>query len=279
MRFERVGLHCWACLGGGDDVLHSFGANQGYVIDGDTCLVVDSGFHNRTAGRILQVLRKKRLRPLLLVNTHYHSDHVFGNSVLGDDGAAIISHEKCRRRMQAQSPGLLSTYKAQDPRLLKLLQKVKVAYPSITYKDRLKVHLDQVEAKIIHPGERAHTDGDSMVYVPEDRVLFPGDVLWVGYHPNLEDADIHGQIRALRLILRLEPRKIVPGHGPVCGIAEVKRFIRYLEEFNRNLHSALTGKLTLNQTIDRTIPAWSKGWKMQRLAENYVRSRWDTNRG
>lgn len=69
---------------------------------------------------------------------------------------------------------------------------MRVTYPTITYKDWLRIHLEQVEAQIIHPGEKAHTDGDSMVYVPEDRVLFSGDILWVEYHPNLEDADIHG---------------------------------------------------------------------------------------
>ncbi len=279
MRFENVGTHSWGCLGGGEDALHSYGANQGYITSGDSCLIVDSGFHNGTARRILNRLGKPQPKRSLLVNTHYHSDHVFGNSVLGDDGTAIISHEKSRRRMLAQSPRLLSKYKAQDPRLLKLLQKVRLTYPTITYKDRLKVHLDEVEAQIIHPGEKAHTDGDSMVYVAEDRVLFSGDVLWVGYHPNLEDADIHGQIRALRWIVRLKPRKIVPGHGPVCGISEVKRFIRYLKEFDRNLRRALTDKLTLDQTIGRSIPAWSNEWKMRRLAESYVRSRWDNKLG
>ncbi len=249
------------------------------MFEGETCVIVDSGFHNGTASQILQRMHKKRPKRLLLVNTHYHSDHVFGNSVLGDDGAAIVSHEKCRRRMLTQSPRLLSKYRASDPRLLKLLQKARVAYPTITYKDKLKVHLGEVEAQIIHPDERAHTDGDSMVYVPEDRVLFSGDVLWVGYHPNLEDANIHGQIRALRQILRLKPRKIVPGHGPVCGVAEVKRFIRYLEEFDRNLRRVLADKLTLDQTVDRSIPAWSSDWKMRGLAETYVRSRWDNKRG
>ena len=118
-----------------------------------------------------------------------------------------------------------------------------------------------------------------MVYVPEDRALFSGDVLWAGYHPNLEDANTPGQVRALRQIIRLEPRKIVPGHGPVCGLFEVRRLIRYLEQFDRNLYKALVDKLTLDQTIDRTIPIWAREWKMRRLAENYVRSRWSNARG
>ena len=279
MKFVRVGAHSWACIGGGEDVLHSYGANQGYAVDGETCVVIDSGFHPGTADRILRRVHRQHPKRLILVDTHYHSDHVFGNSILGDDGAAIISHEKCRHRMLSQSPSLLIKYRARDPRLSKLLHGVKITYPTITYTDRLKVHLDKVEARIIHPGERAHTDGDSMVYVPEDRVLFSGDVLWVGYHPNLEDANIPGQVRALRQIIRLEPRKTVPGHGPVCGLFEVRRLIRYLEQFDRNLYKALVDKLTLDQTIDRTIPIWAREWKMRRLAESYVRSRWSNARG
>lgn len=276
MRFPKVGVHSWACLGLGEDVLHSYGANQGYVLDEQTCLFVDSGFHNRTATQILGRVREQKPARLILVDTHYHSDHVFGNSVLGDEGAAIISHEKCRRKMINQSTRLLSNYRARDSRLTKLLEKVRITYPTITYRDNLKVHLDQIEAEIVHPDMRAHTDGDSMVYVPEDRVLFSGDVLWVGYHPNLEDADIKGQIKALKQILRLRPRKIVPGHGPVGRIADVRRFIRYLEELDQNLHEALADKLPLAQTTTRSIPKWSDGWKMRWLAESYVRSRWDS---
>lgn len=76
-------------------------------------------------------------------------------------------------------------------------------------------------------------------------------------------------------MLRLKSRKIVPGHGPVCGISEVRRLIRYLEEFDRNLRSALADRLTVDQTIDRLIPAWSCEWKMRRLAENHVRTQFD----
>jgi len=198
MRFERVGDHSWACLGDGEDVLHSYGANQGYVFNGESCLVVDSGFHNGTGSQILQRVHKEHPKRLILVDTHYHSDHVFGNSVLGNDGAAIISHENCRRRMLAQSPSLLIKYRARDPRLSKLLHGVKITYPTITYTDRLKVHLDKVEARIIHPGGRAHTDGESMVYVPEDRALFSGAALWVGYNPNLENANTPGEVKPLR---------------------------------------------------------------------------------
>jgi len=113
-----------------------------------------------------------------------------------------------------------------------------------------------------------------MVYVPEDRVVFSGDILWVDYHPNLEDADVKGQIRALRTILRWNPRRVVPGHGPVCGLQEVKRFLRYLEEFESNCEKARKESLGIEEALPRVLPSFSKDWKMRGMAEAHIRKIW-----
>ncbi len=276
MKFVNVGPHSWACLGGGDDVLHSYGANQGYVTSDDRCLIIDSGFHYQTANQVLGQVRKLYPRQLLLVDTHYHSDHVFGNGVFAQKGAAVISQEKCRRKIRTLSPRLLAKYKVQDPRLKELLKNVRVSLPSLTYQDRLSAHLDdEVQIDILHPGTRAHTDGDSIVYVPKDRVVYAGDVLWVGYHPNLEDSNLQGQVKALKIILRWKPQKVVPGHGPVAGPMEVRRFIRYLEELGKNVQSLSRERLPMKEMVQRAIPPWTQGWKLRRLVEAYVRKAWE----
>lgn len=110
-----------------------------------------------------------------------------------------------------------------------------------------------------------------MVHVPRDRVVFAGDVLWVGYHPNLEDSNLQGQIKALKTILRWKPRKVVPGHGPVAGLTEVSRFIRYLEELDKNVQNLSRERLPMEQMVRRAIPSWSQGWKLRSLAEAYIR--------
>jgi cyclase len=272
LSFARVGSHSEAVLGAGEDVLHSYGSNQGIVSSDRASVIIDSGFHNRVASEILRRVRASRPK-LFVLNTHYHSDHVFGNSILSKAGASIIAHEKCRKSMRKQSQKLLDGYRRRDPRISRLLQNVEIAYPDITYRDRLSFHLgDNLNAEIIHPEVRAHTDGDSMLFVREDRVLFAGDVVWVGYHPNLEDADIQGQVRALRTILRLKPRRIVPGHGPVCGLREVRRLIRYLEEFDESRVAALKEGLTGDRLVRRVIPRWSAGWRMRWLAESHIQS-------
>jgi len=252
-------------------VLHSFGANQGFVLNGDSGLVVDSGFHNRTALQILRRVRKLRPERTVLVNTHYHSDHVLGNSVFAHKGTVALSHEKCRRSMRRHSERLLTMYRARSPELARLLEGVEVSYPSLTYRDRVRLFVeDDFQVDVFHPGVRSHTDGDSIVHVPKDRVVFAGDVLWVGYHPNLEDSSVQGQVRALRMILRLNPRKIVPGHGPVCGLSEVRRFIRYLEELDRNSRRALRDGLSPEEIVNRVIPSWSQGWRMKGLVAAYL---------
>ncbi len=272
LRFSRVGPHTWAGIGAGDDIFHSYGANQGLVEGKRVGIIVDSGFHNPVAREILHHVQT-RTRTTLVVNTHYHSDHIFGNSIFEETGAPIIAHEKCGRSMYARSEDLLAGYRRRDRRLSRLLQGVRIAYPRITYQDRLTAHLDDdLQAVIIHPSVRAHTDGDSIVHIPRERVVFAGDVLWVGYHPNLEDADVQGQIQALRMILRLKPRRIVPGHGPVSGLREVKRLIKYLEEFDRNTRSGLRKNLRDDELVRHVIPKWSRDWKMRWLMESYIRT-------
>jgi len=271
MKFESLGPSSWACIGGGEDVLHSFGANQGFVARGSSCLLIDSGFHNRTALQVLRRVRKLRPKRMMLVNTHYHSDHVLGNSVFANKGTVVLSHEMCRRSMRKHSERLLAKYRARSPELARLLGGVKVSYPSLTYRDSVHLFVDHdFQVGVFHPGVRAHTDGDSIVHVPDDGVVFAGDVLWVGYHPNLEDSSIQGQVRALKMILRLNPRRIVPGHGPVCGVAEARRFIRYLEELDRNSKRAVRDGLSPEDLVNRAIPSWSQDWKMRRLVAAYL---------
>src|SRR5438046_8182111 len=107
--------------------------------------------------------------------------------------------------MKAKSEKLLDEYRKRDPKLSRMLRGVKIAYPDITFAREIETQLDDLlEAEITHPAARAHTDGDSMAFVPRDRVLFAGDILWVGYHPNLEDVELTCKCWAVERIVRSE---------------------------------------------------------------------------
>src|SRR5437867_12937570 len=150
-QFAKVGVHSWAVLGRGEDVLHSYGANQGLIIGKRASLVVDTGFHDKVAASILRWVNSKTRRTFVL-NTHYHSDHVFGNSVFADTKAVIIANQNCNRSMRVKSEKLLLVYRKGDSKLTSLLRSVKIAYPDITFPREIETQLDDLlEAEIVHP--------------------------------------------------------------------------------------------------------------------------------
>jgi glyoxylase-like metal-dependent hydrolase (beta-lactamase superfamily II) len=259
--------------GRGSDVLHSYGANVGIFLGKNDQVVIDSGFHNSTAEHIMRFLRqrKHRAQNKFIVNTHYHSDHVFGNGLLARNGAVVIAQHKARREMRRQSQKMLDHYRNQNPKLRQLLKEVHVHLPNATFEDALSLYPDDVsKIELLHPGYRAHTDGDTIVHVTKDHVVFAGDILWVDYHTNLEDADLQGLIRASKMILRLRPRRIIPGHGPVSGVRELLRSIKYLEQLHRNSSRAIRKGLRGRELYRASIPSWSWDWRMRWMVESYL---------
>src|SRR5256712_3235899 len=159
LKLFKVSPHCWAFIGKGDDVYHSYGANTGLIIGREACLVVDTGFHHGTATQLFSVARKHSPKRLYVLNTHYHSDHIFGNLPFTEAGASIIAHENCRRSMLDQSEGLLNRYRKRNKRLAELLRTVQVSYPSIAFRNNLTLHLDEeTTVDIYHPSAEAHND-------------------------------------------------------------------------------------------------------------------------
>ena len=262
----RVSDHCWLLQHDGDDVYHSYGSNQGLIIGDRACLVVDSGFHNRTAKEILRVTRNFSPEKTYVLDTHYHSDHVFGNRLLSLVGGIVIGHNNCRSSMREQSEELLAGYRGRNVRLARLLNGVSIVLPHETYSECMTLHLGEITVDIVHPVPVAHTSGDSLAVCREDKTIFAGDIFWNRYHPNLEDASIKGQIEALQWILKTRSRRIVPGHGRVGHPQDVRTAIRYLSELESNIRKARVGKKSVAK-----VPPWSKSWKMRWLMDEYLR--------
>jgi glyoxylase-like metal-dependent hydrolase (beta-lactamase superfamily II) len=259
--------------GTGADAVHSYGANVGAITGPMASVAIDSGFHNGTGGEIVQFLKKRKTEhsSQYLVNTHYHSDHTFGNSVVARSMATVIAQQKTRHEMVKQSARLLETYRNRNVELRKLLQGVKIHLPNMTFKNKLALYNDDSsKIELIYPGFRAHTDGDVLVNVIDERVVYAGDILWTNYHPNIEDGTIDGMIRALKMIVRLRPRRIVPGHGPVSSISDVKRSMIYFMELDRNIRKALRKNLHGKELYRMAIPKWSWNWKMRWVMESYL---------
>lgn len=208
----------WQELGPGNFILTTAGEllNTGLVLGSERALVIDTGCGPRQAAGILAAVREITPLPLVVVNTHAHYDHFFGNAVFAADGVREFwAHENAARTMaehgEAQRRMLDSAHEpemaAADGEL------AEIVLPTALVKDQpVLLDLGGVVATLFYLG-RGHTDGDLLVGTQS--TVFSGDLVEQGSHPSFEDsypaewADTLRQLSALRHRYEF----LAPGHG------------------------------------------------------------------
>ncbi|MFQ4148330.1 MBL fold metallo-hydrolase [Arthrobacter sp. LAPM80] len=223
-------LHAWLPLGGGSFVLRSSEAralvNIGLVVGSERALVVDTGCGPRHACGILAAVRTVTDLPLVVVNTHAHWDHFFGNAVFQRDGDRFAgfgrhsgtefwAHAAAARAMAATGESQRKDVAGPEPEMAAGRGDCTEIVVPTRLVDAGPVILDlgglAVELFSLGPG---HTDGDLMVGAPG--VLFAGDVLEEGAEPSVEpESSVEGWVDVLHLLAGMGARYpvMVPGHG------------------------------------------------------------------
>lgn len=202
-------------------------SNNGFIVCDDCCIVVDTATYPDQTRKDLEDMRKTTDRHIrFLINTHRHGDHTFGNMYFSD----IIAHKNCYEKLKEFTPSYMKYIEENMEK--ERFREFTLKLPNIVFTDELTL-FTKPEIVITHYG--GHTDGSVTVYIPEEKVLFSGDLLFVGYHPYLGDADIKEWINALEDLLQQDITKIIPGHGELCDKREIKTHIDYLETFSDNL--------------------------------------------
>ncbi|WP_069743872.1 MBL fold metallo-hydrolase [Streptomyces sp. EN23] len=165
-------------------------------------------------------------RPRMIVNTHFHGDHTFGNAELAGPGTVVVAHERTRTEMAAAGLGLTGLWPGVD------WGDIRLVLPDVTYRHQLTVHQGDRVIELIHPGP-AHTTNDTLVWLPRERVLFAGDVVLPGCTPFVLMGSVAGSLDTLRLLRELDPETVVGGHGPVSGpeaLADTEAYFHRLQE-------------------------------------------------
>ncbi len=194
--------------------------NAGFVVGSDAVLVVDALATPGAAQRLLDEIRAKTPRPIrFAVLTHFHSDHMGGSAVFARTGAVVLAHENVRawahREFQAElTPEERTRYAA-------------LRLPDVTYRDRVSLWLGDRRVEIFHlPG---HSGSDSVVAVPDARVVFTGDLFSQRTLPGLRFAHTDAWIQTLDGLIRGYPdATFVPGHGAAGHALDVRLFRDYL---------------------------------------------------
>jgi len=209
----------------------SFGANAGIIIGKDGVVVVDTLTSAKEAQRFIKDIRAITDKPIkYVVNTHHHLDHSLGNSEFVKLGAVVIAQENSRREAQKDADTIVKRA-LNYGFTAEAMEGTMVVLPTLTFTDRMSIELGDRTVEVIYPGP-SHTNGSSIVLIPDVKALFAGDALFTNYHPNLRDADVDGWIRALDKIAALDVQKIIPGHGPISGKQDIADMKQYLMVFD-----------------------------------------------
>ncbi|MFI5755903.1 MBL fold metallo-hydrolase [Streptomyces sp. NPDC051569] len=220
--------------------------NAGFISDGESTLLVDTTATERRT----QLLREAVLEtgvplPRTLVNTHHHGDHTYGNAVFVPE-ATVIGHDACRSEQFAAGHQLHLMWPGTD------FGDIRITAPTVTYNDRLTVHVGGIEVRLIHPGV-AHTLGDTVVHLPEQGIVFTGDLIFQGGTPFVPMGSLSGSLRALELLRSLDADTVVPGHGPITDPSAydaTESYLRWVTEVAREGHAKGLTPLETAQQAD-----------------------------
>ncbi|MGW7358472.1 MBL fold metallo-hydrolase [Streptomyces sp. NPDC054802] len=196
--------------------------NAGFVSDGGSTLLVDTAATERRARALrAALLATGAPLPRTVVNTHHHGDHTYGNGVFEPE-AVVVGHDACRRELLAAGRQLHLLWPRTD------FGDIRITAPTVTYSDRMTVHVGDVEVRLVHPGGVAHTTGDTVVHLPRQGVVFTGDLIFQGGTPFVPMGSLSGSLRALGVLRALGAETVVPGHGPVTDPSAYDATERYL---------------------------------------------------
>ena len=216
-------------------------SNAGLVVDGDQSLLVDTLFDARLTRDMLSAMADaagvKAEEINTVVNTHANGDHTHGNGLCTH--AEVIASAASAREMEAFTAEMMQGFMDAAPSLGEAGEYVQEIFgpfdfhdvaeklPTKTFSGEMQLRVGDKNVHLIEVGP-AHTRGDVLAHVPEDKTVFTGDILFIDGTPIMWAGPVANWIKACDLIIDMDADVIVPGHGPITDVAGVKRVQEYL---------------------------------------------------
>lgn len=257
-------------------------SNAGLIEDSGDTLLVDTLFDVPLTREMLATMRDAvpAAKDIgALVNTHGNGDHTFGNQLL--EGKRIIATPGCLQDMKSRPPaqfvewqknwqnmGIAGRfwYEVMGSRFDFASVRLTLPNDCFSGERRLKVGDKDVILLDVSP---AHTRGDMLVYVPQDRTVFTGDIIFNGGHPAVWAGPVSNWIRACDTMLSWELETVVPGHGPITdkhGVREMRDYLAYLLAEARKCRDA---GMSFEQAADSIgLDRWTHWGEEERIYVN-----------
>lgn len=194
-------------------------ANTGFVVGDKGVLAIDAEMTADQAKQMISEIKKVTSKPLtIIILTHSDGDHISGLSGF-PQGLEIISSMKAREEMAAD-------IKAQNNEALQPY------LPTRTFADKMDVELMPERMQLLHFGP-AHTSGDTVVFFPDEKLAFVGDLVFIGRDPLIhrhKGGTSSGLVKTLQGLLALDADRFVPGHGNIVTKSEIEPVLKNLLE-------------------------------------------------
>ncbi len=226
--FEQLSAHCWAYTAEGDP-------NTGVVIGDDAVLICDALATPVMAQNLIAEIRKVTAKPIkYVVLSHYHAVRVLGASGYRAEGMQeiIASQGTWEMIVERGQQDMMSEYE-RFPRLFQNFESIPgLTWPTLVFKDEITLWLGKdLDVKIMHVG-MGHTRGDTIVWIPSEKVLFSGDLVEADAACYTGDAQLAEWPATLDALAAFGAEKLVPGRGPaLVGPARVAEGLAYTRDF------------------------------------------------
>ena len=259
--FTQLSDHAYAYTAEGDP-------NTGVVIGDDAVMVIDTQATPVMAADVIRRIGEVTDKPIqYVVLSHYHAVRVLGASAYKPQH--IIASQDTRDLIVERGEQDKASEIGRFPRLFRNVESVPpgLTWPTITFKGEMTLWLGKVEVKLLQLG-RGHTKGDTVVWLPQDRVLFSGDLVEYDATPYAGDAYFQDWPQTLDNIAALKPRSLVPGRGAALqGEAEVAKGLAGTKAFVSELFASVKAGASAGQdlrrvyreTVERLKPTYG-GW-------------------
>jgi len=307
---ERIETHSkhfalWRLAEGIYAAIHQEGGsaicNAGLIDLGGRLLVFDAFLTPQAANDLCQFsLNEFNQAPQFVINSHYHNDHIWGNQVFAQQ-TQIISSTKTFEQFNTLGVEEYEWYTANAPKklaeiqeqyqqapdeqsrlsligmlgyytgLVEALPTLKVCKPNLTFSKHLNLYGHQRAAQLI-AFTGAHTESDTVLYLPEDGIVFTSDLLFVNTHPYLSEGDPNLLLQALNELLTLNASCFIPGHGPIGTVEDIRSMISYVEDCLSMGEKLAQAGIEDEALSDIPVPQKYKNWGLPHMFQDNIAS-------
>jgi glyoxylase-like metal-dependent hydrolase (beta-lactamase superfamily II) len=230
--------------------------NSGVVIGDDSVLVVDATATPVMARGLIDRIRAITDKPIKhVVLSHYHAVRVLGASAYKSEGCQeIIASRGTYELIEERGAQDMKSEIERFPRLFQAVESIPgLTWPTLVFEEKLTLFLGKLEVRILHVGP-GHTKGDTIVWLPQQRILFSGDLVEYQAAAYTGDAQLEEWPETLSTLRAMQPEKLVPGRGPALKTrSEVEAGLDYTRDFVTTLYSCARECVAAKKTLKETF--------------------------